>query len=447
MEKVQSLSEEYLRKRKFAVIIPLIVFPFATVVFSLLGGGKGVAAPMQKGKDAFNYELPAPILQDDSRMSKIDYYEKSDRDSAKWKEIAKRDPYYKKMSMEKGSGFDDMDFQGYKEQADFSQPSKSGAVESPYSHNTDADENVIRVQQKLAQLNRELQRKEDTLSVNAGNPLPVEKDRRSTATITSPEVGQLEKMMEAIQDGSQSDPEMTKLDGMLDKILDIQYPTRVQDKMKKQSAEHKQQVYPVSLFNEDEVPVSSLQPSILAGPLSSSDSLITRRQPLNRFYSIDDEVASGEEDNAVAAEIPEYQTLVSGSTLKMRITNDVFIAGRLVPKNSSIYGTASINGERLQVEINSIRIDNSILPVSLSVYDLDGMPGVYIPGAIARDVTKNSADQAIQGIPIMSMDPSLGVQAASAGIETAKSLLSKKVRMIKVNVKSGYQILLKNRQS
>ncbi|MET6997870.1 conjugative transposon protein TraM [Chitinophaga defluvii] len=446
MEKTQSLSEEYLRKRRFAVIAPLIIFPFVTVIFSLLGGGKGVAAPMQKGKDAFNYELPAPILQDDSRMGKIDYYEKADRDSARWREIAKRDPYYDKMNGGNAADVHDLDFNSYKKEGSVNNSLKDGVVESPYSDNSEPDKNVIRVQQKLAQLNKELQRKEDIQPLNKESLLPV-KDSPSVIPAVPSEVGQLEKMMQVLQDGSQSDPEMAKLDGMLDKILDIQYPSRIQDKMKKQSAEHKQLAYPVNRYSEDIVPVSSLQPALSERNHYPGDSLVIGHQPPNRFYSVDDDITSGEEDNAVSAEIPEYQTLVSGSTVKMRITSDVYIAGRLIPKNSCVYGVASINGERLQVEINSIRIDNSILPISLSAYDLDGMAGIYIPGAIARDVTKNSADQAIQGIPIMSMDPSLGVQAASAGIETAKSLLSKKVRLIKVNIKAGYQVLLKNRQN
>jgi hypothetical protein len=38
------------------------------------------------------------------------------------------------------------------------------------------------------------------------------------------------------------------------------------------------------------------------------------------------------------------------------------------------------------------------------------------------------------------------VQAASAGIEAAKTLLSKKSKLIKVTVKAGYQVLLRDEQ-
>jgi len=75
---------------------------------------------------------------------------------------------------------------------------------------------------------------------------------------------------------------------------------------------------------------------------------------------------------------------------------------------------------------------------------MDGMNGIYIPGAITRDVAKQSADRTIQDIGLTSVDPSLGAQAASAGIEAARDLISKKVKLVKVTVKSGYQVLLRD---
>src|SRR4051812_29986654 len=80
-------------------------------------------------------------------------------------------------------------------------------------------------------------------------------------------------------------------------------------------------------------------------------------------------------------------------------------------------GLPSLNNERLEVSINSIRDENSLFPVKLEVYDMDGLPGIYIPGAITRDVTKQSTDNALQSVALSSLDPSIGAQAASAGIE------------------------------
>jgi conjugative transposon TraM protein len=124
--------------------------------------------------------------------------------------------------------------------------------------------------------------------------------------------------------------------------------------------------------------------------------------------------------------------------------NDVYINGRLIPRGQFIYGTCAINGERLTIKINSVRDGNSLFPISLSTYDMDGLEGIYIPGAITRDAAKQSSDQAMQSMQILSMDQSLSAQAANAGIAAAKGLFSKKVKLIKVVVKAGYKILLKD---
>ena len=130
----------------------------------------------------------------------------------------------------------------------------------------------------------------------------------------------------------------------------------------------------------------------------------------------------------------------------MRLLNDVYINGKLISKDQFVYGTAAISGERLTIAINSIRDDNSLFPVSLSAYDLDGVEGLYIPGAITRDAAKQSSDQAIQSLQFMTMDQSLSAQAASAGMQAAKGLFSKKVKLIKVKVKAGYKILLMDKK-
>jgi conjugative transposon TraM protein len=159
---------------------------------------------------------------------------------------------------------------------------------------------------------------------------------------------------------------------------------------------------------------------------------------------LDNNSNNDEQQNAIQAVVQETQTLVSGATIKLRLTDDVYINGVLIPKDNFVYGMASLNGERLHISISTIRYQNNILPVALSVYDMDGLAGIYIPGAITRDVAKQSADEATQSIGLTTMDPSLGAQAASAGIQAAKTLISKKVKLVKVTVKAGYQVLLRD---
>jgi hypothetical protein len=50
----------------------------------------------------------------------------------------------------------------------------------------------------------------------------------------------------------------------------------------------------------------------------------------------------------------------------------------------------------------------------------------------------------MQTIGLASLDPSWQAQAAGAGIEAAKTLVSRKVKLVKVTVKAGYQVLLRD---
>ena len=131
----------------------------------------------------------------------------------------------------------------------------------------------------------------------------------------------------------------------------------------------------------------------------------------------------------------------------MRLSEDIFISGTLIPAGNFVYGVCSINGERLKIDINSVRYGKRLYPVALGVYDLDALEGIRIPGAITRDAVKDGSDRALQSVQLMSLDPSIGAQAASAGVEMTKGLLSKKAKLIRVTVKAGYPILLVDEKS
>ncbi len=118
------------------------------------------------------------------------------------------------------------------------------------------------------------------------------------------------------------------------------------------------------------------------------------------------------------------------------------VNGITIPKDHFVFGRVSLKGERLQVTIESLQYNTSIFQVDLTVYDMDGMEGIYIPGAIARDVAKSSADRSVQSLGVTTLDDSWSSQAVGAGIEASKTLFSKKVKLVKVSVKAGYQVLL-----
>lgn len=211
---------------------------------------------------------------------------------------------------------------------------------------------------------------------------------------------------------------------------------RIKEKIRKASADHRGHVFPVTTNNERS------NTTILESGKTSSPGEGNADEMKEGFYSFGRSTDDINEQNGITAIVPVPQTLVNGSTVKLKLTSDIFVNGDFIPKGTFIYGTAVLNGERLNVKVKSIRYGASIYPVSLAVYDADGMAGIHIPDAISRNVAKESAQRTIQDIGISSYDPSLKVQAAGAGIEAVKSLLSKKVKLIKVSVTAGYKVLL-----
>lgn len=397
-------SAAFLRKRKMLLILPVLIAPFISLAFWSMGGGKqkstfnGVA-----GTEGLNLQLPDARNRDDKELTKLSYYEKAASDSAKREELLRNDPFY-----------------------------KTSSIAATYIDTAvPVDSNEDMVYRRLASLDRELNRKNDARNDYPANPA-------IQYSPTAKDVDRLEQMMQVMQQASAGkDPQMSQLDGMLDKIMDIQHPERLSESVKRNSLSHEEKIFAVS----SDSPRDNV--SLLVNETLLRTKLYTQTD--TGFYSSEESPEVKEAPGAIQAVIHDTRTLVNGAIVKIRLLSDVYIDGKLIPKGNFVYGKAMLNGERLNIHVTSIRYQTFILPVSLTVYDLDGNDGVFIPGAITRDAAKESSDRAIQGIALSSINPSVGTQAASAGIEAAKNLLTKKVKLVKVVVKAGYKILLKDK--
>lgn len=433
-------SQKFLQQRRFYMVLPLLVLPFITMIFWALGGGQGTTIQAQEIKTGLNMELPgAHFDKEDELWNKFELYEQAKRDSLKYEEARRNDPYYV-VSMLTGSGSKDT-IPKQEDKLNTSLGSKNKYAQM--------DQHEAMINQKLEQLTRQINQPDQPVTTKTpaseSGPIPV------SGTPITEDVDRLEKMMQIMSETDTNDPEMQQIEGMLDKILDVQHPERVREKLREQSSQRKQQVFPVeAAISDDNISTMGMTSSPLGknlNPDSVPDSRAYSIEPLqNGFFGLADEDLTSEESaNAIQAVVHDTQTVVAGSTVKLRLLSDVYINGHLVEKDHFVFGTCAISGERLTISITSIRDAKSLLPVALSVFDLDGMEGIYIPGAITRDAAKQASSQSIQDMQLYSMDNSLGVQAATAGIEAAKGLFSKKAKLIKVTVKAGYQVLLKDK--
>ena len=404
MEKTQTAA--FLRRRKFMVMLPLLVVPFLTMGFWVLGGGSGVEAKEGGINKGLNLELPEAKLKDERMLDKLAFYKEADEDSLKRAELLRSDPYYK-------------DSFAFKQDA--IPTTRAGGLNSTPFNGSHATEQLI--YQKVGELNRQVN--------GQAQPAIVTTTQQPEQLSISRDVDRLQEMMQSMQGNQEKDPEMQQLDGTLEKILDIQHPDRVKERQRELSTRNRQQVFTVS----------SMEPATPQGYFGD-----TPAKARNGFYS-DRSASAPLQDignGSATAVVHEAQTVTNGSTVKLRLSMDIYINGLLVPKGSFVYGNATLEGERLQVGIPGIRVSNKLLPVSLAVYDLDGLAGICVPGSVNRDVAKQSTDAGLQSVDIVTMDPSLKAQAAAAGMGAAKSLLSRKVKLVRVTLKAGYRVLLRD---
>jgi conjugative transposon TraM protein len=416
----KTISIKELKKRKMLLVLPLLALPFITLLFWSMGGGKEVAPGTEiLEKRKFNTALPGPEFKEEIPLDKLSYYQKAAMDSLKRSELIKKDPNYSSSLLISDS------ISGWSREPGMRSYARGNSGLNTFSYQ---DQNTKMVYEKLEALQKAIKR--------PGLAEKQDHDMREFehygSSPESEDMRKLEQLISVMGQPQGEDPELRQLGGMLENILDIQHPARMEEKLSKVSEAKKEKS--LRVVRKDG------QNNLAAAPDHRGNGQLDLQA--NSFYSLEEADTTHQGQNAIEAVIHLTQSIVNGSLVKLRLCNEVLIQGVEIPRNSFLFGTALLKAERLEIKITNIKYGNSIFPVELAVYDLDGIEGIYIPGAINRDVAKASADRSIQTLGVASLTDSWGAQAAGMGIEAAKSLLSKKVKLIKVMLKAGYRVLL-----
>jgi hypothetical protein len=347
------------RQRKMLLALPLLVVPFLTLFFWALGGGKGTKAQAAVQQKGFNASLPDAKLKDEGGLNKMSYYDRAAQDSARLKQQMRSDPYYQGQIKADTA-------------LHFPAATLSGKL-SPSLTNRSVSANEAKVVQKLAQLQEAINKPD--------MPVPTKK----------PENDDLPGLPAKSIPPAPADPELTQMNGLLEKILDIQHPERLK---------------------------AADQPQVSV--------------PEMRQFK------------AIPAVIDGTQKITQGTVIRLKLTDSVTLGGQLFEKGQLIYGSGNLSSQRYTLNIKSIHIGNVFYPVDLTVFDqVDGLEGICVPEAITSEGLREGASNGVQGMEIMSLDQSMSAQLAGAGINAAKGIFSRKVRQVKGKLKNGHPILLR----
>ena len=100
----------------------------------------------------------------------------------------------------------------------------------------------------------------------------------------------------------------------------------------------------------------------------------------------------------IQAIIDEDVKAVDGSRVRLRLLDDIEIDGCLVERGTYLYATVSgFSSGRVKGSIGSILVGDELVKVSLSLYDTDGMEGLYVPNSQFRETSKDVASGAMSG--------------------------------------------------
>ncbi len=151
--------------------------------------------------------------------------------------------------------------------------------------------------------------------------------------------------------------------------------------------------------------------------------------------------------NTIAAVVAGNQSVIDGESVRLRTVEPMWIGSRLVPRNTSIVGSARVQGERLEIEITSVECEGSIYDVELQVYDSDGQEGINIPNSMENDALHEiGANMGSTMGSSINISTNTGAQIASdvgrGLINGVSQYLTKKMRTVKVHLKAGYRVML-----
>ena len=151
--------------------------------------------------------------------------------------------------------------------------------------------------------------------------------------------------------------------------------------------------------------------------------------------------------NTLSVVVDRTTTIRQGDFLRLRLAEPARIEGMALPPNTVLIAQSTIDGNRMKLHVTSVEHAGRILAVKLSAFDLDGQEGLSIPGSEEVSALKE-VGAGVGGTVgtsftfASSAKDQLIAEAARGVMQGASQLLQKKLRTIKVTVKSGHRLFL-----
>ena len=165
------------------------------------------------------------------------------------------------------------------------------------------------------------------------------------------------------------------------------------------------------------------------------------------FYTAGASEQAVKPKNSIRACVQETQTIIGESGVSLRLLEAAQTPNRNIPKGTILTANAKLEGGRLQLKVTSIELEGNIIPVDITIFDLDGQQGLYVPYSPEMNaLTEMAGNMSQQSGTSLMLTQSAGQQVAadlSRGVvQGISGYFSKKVKTPKVTLKAGHQLFL-----
>lgn len=172
------------------------------------------------------------------------------------------------------------------------------------------------------------------------------------------------------------------------------------------------------------------------------------KKPSDYFHTL---AENDPEPKLIKAIIDEDIKAVDGSRIRLRLLDDVEIGELVVPKGAYLYATMNgFGSQRVKGNVKSLMVADELVKVNLSIYDTDGLEGLYVPTSTFRETSKDVASSALGSNVSMNNGTTgnsftqWGMQAVQNAYQRTSNAISKSVKKNKAKLKYGTFVYLVN---
>lgn len=428
MNKTEENPQER-RKGVFLLLLPLLVLP---ILFLLNWKFSPVQASDLSQPKGLNTVLPEPQIKD-FNSTKAEAYAFQKTVDSKKTELSWTLP---------NLGFGDMsDEEGFEYESENLQYPKRFSSNPEITNTPDFNDvgtgkvSGLNLEEKLIQ--ERLGQIQKILDSQDLNKLELED---SVSENPNPEILRLEQLMIEGLAGrpKEPDPELVQLENLMDKILQIQYPDRVPQE--------------ISISEQPilALPKESQNNHSTLNAASPAEEIIPELE--NGFFGLEESINSGETESqgaqtTFAAEVSRTQEILPGEAIEILLLEDLALGNQLITSGTTVYGTTSLSGNRLQITVSGVLWKKDIIPVSLKAYGLDALPGLEVNFVKGSSQVLEEGKSDLQNINLGTIGMDWEAQVANSGINATRKFLDSKSKSKPLSIKGGHPLLLVNSNS